>query len=409
MATMYGGIDWARRWLDCALVHRDGTRLGHRRIVYAETADPVGDYLSFLREHNQTRWQAIPTAIEDTNLLFVEGLVDCGMEVIHIDATKASRARKAATVGRDVKSDKGDAFLLAEMLRSGAHAPLRRSSPQARALRVLAQAQGAATANRTRALLALRASLNAYFPAAASAWPPSMGLGHPQARAVLALAPSPGIAATVSRMALAQALREAKRFRTVEDEAERLHLHFRKPALRSDSRVEQARMAEMLSLLADVNHACARVEDLTALVSDSFTRHPSYKVITSFPGIGDVLGARILAEIGDAEERFPTARALRAYAGMAPVTWASGISARVTIRYAVNVYLRQALTKSAFCMLPRSPGAKAYYDIRRQRGASHFTSLRAVGARIVSCLHHCTRHECLYDEPAAWPHYGRNG
>lgn len=118
-----GGIVWARRWLDCALVHRDGTRLGHRRIVYAETTDPVDEYLRFLRDHNRTRWQAIPTAIEDTNLLFVEGLVDRGMEVVHIDATRASRARKAASVGRNAKSDKGDAFLLAEMLRSRTHQP----------------------------------------------------------------------------------------------------------------------------------------------------------------------------------------------------------------------------------------------------------------------------------------------
>ncbi|MEU3597972.1 transposase [Streptomyces sp. NPDC006798] len=401
---MYGGIDWAHRWLDCALVHRDGSRLGHRRIVYAETTDPVAEYLGFLRTYNQTRWQAIPTAIEDPNLLIVDGLLARGVEIVHIDATSASRARQAASVGRDVKSDKGDAFLLAEMLRSGSHATLRQSSPQARALRVLALAQSAATANRSRALLALRASLNSYFPAAATAWPSTMGLGHRQARAVLALAPAPGIAATVSRSALAHALREAGRFRTVDDEAERLHLHFRRPALRFDSIVEQARADEMLGLLADVNHACTRVDDLTERVSAAFAEHPFHRIITSFPGIGDILGSRILAEIGDSEHRFKTPRALRAYAGVAPVTWASGTSARVTMRYAANSYLRQALIKAAFCMLLRSPGAKSYYEIRRQRGSSHFTSLRAIGARIASSLHHCLQHQLPYDETAAWPY-----
>ncbi|WNI18094.1 hypothetical protein [Actinacidiphila sp. ITFR-21] len=38
MATMFAGVDWADRWMDCAVIRRDGTRLGHRRIVYAETA-----------------------------------------------------------------------------------------------------------------------------------------------------------------------------------------------------------------------------------------------------------------------------------------------------------------------------------------------------------------------------------
>ncbi|MFB7273255.1 IS110 family transposase [Streptomyces sp. NPDC056244] len=402
MTTMYAGADWADGWVDCAVVRRDGTPLGHQRIVYADSTDPVEEYLDFLRGLNRTRWRTIPTAIEDPHILFGQALMDRGMSVIHVAATLAARARKAATVGGATKSDRADAYLLADMIRTGSFAPIVLSSPAARAIRILAQAQRAATHDRVRALHRLRALLVSYYPAAVTAWP-RMGLRHPQARAVLAVAPSPRIAAQLTRGQIAQALRAGGRWRTVDEEAHRLRLHFRRPALSTHQDVEAAHAVEMLRQLSALDHICWQAEDLARQAAEAFARHPHYKIITSFPGVGDLLGSQILGEIGDAPGRFKDAKALSAYAGVSPVTWASGTTARVSIRRAANHALRAALYQAAFCALTRSPGAAHYYRQRRDRGATHHTTLRNLGARLARSLHHCLRHELLWDEQTAFP------
>ncbi|MEE4544054.1 IS110 family transposase [Streptomyces sp. V4-01] len=399
---MYAGVDWADRWVDCAVVRRDGARLGHRRIVYAQSLDPVGDYCAFLRSFNRTRWRTIPTAIEDAGILFAQNLTDQGLAVVHVDATLAARARKAGSIGGDTKADRTDAYLLAGMLRTGTFAPRPVSSPAARAVQVLARAQTDAAHRRVEALHRLRAALVTYYPAAVTAWPKA-GLRHPQARAVLAAAPSPHVAAALSRVRFAEVLRTAGRWRTVEDEAERLHLHFRRPALRTHPVVEEARAAEVRGLLADLDHACARADDLARQAAKAFAAHPSYKIVTSFPGIGDLLGSRLLGEIGDHPQRFADARALCAYAGVVPVTWASGTAARVSMRRAANSELRDALHQAAFCSLTHSPGARAFYRAQRERGIAHNTALRNLGARLARCLFFCLQRDVLWDERDAFP------
>ncbi|MCM2393923.1 IS110 family transposase [Streptomyces albipurpureus] len=400
---MFAGVDWADRWLDCGIVRRDGRRLGHVRIVYAETEDPVADYLAFLRKHNRTRWRTIPTGIEDPNLLFVEALADRGMPVVHIDATLAARARKASTLD-SIKSDRADAYLLADMLRSGNDSLPRivLPSPHIRALKVLAHAYGHAVASRASLLHQLRSVLKGYFPAAISAWP-KLGLRHPQARAVLAAAPSPRRAAALDRAGYARALEAGNRWRTVDDEAHRLRLHFRRPALRTHPEVEDARAAEMLSALGALTAACERADDLKAQLGRQYRNHPWSRIVSSFPGIGDVIGGQVLAEVGDRLDRFTDARALCAYAGVVPVTWASGTSTRVSMRRSANKPLRSALFQAAFCMTAHSPGAKAYYAARRARSADHPTTIRNMGIRITRSLYHCLQTGVLYDEAAAWP------
>jgi len=79
-----------------------------------------------------------------------------------------------------------------------------------------------------------------------------------------------------------------------------------------------------LTLLDMFNAACAAAERLGEAAAEAFRGHPDYEVITSFPGLGETGGARVLAEIGDDCSRFAESRALKAYAGSAPVTRASG-------------------------------------------------------------------------------------
>ena len=91
-----------------------------------------------------------------------------------------------------------------------------------------------------------------------------------------------------------------------------------------------------LALRAALDTVCANVDDLGQASAELFQTHPDYAVITSFPGLADSTGARVLAEIGDDRTRFADARALKAYAGSAPVTRASGRSISITHRHIKN-------------------------------------------------------------------------
>ena len=125
---------------------------------------------------------------------------------------------------------------------------------------------------------------------------------------------------------------------------------------------------------------------LEAGVTRCFGQHPDAEIILSQPGLGVVLGARVLAEFGDDRERFADAKARRNYAGSSPITKASGTRRVVLARYARNKRLADALHQQAFAALTASPGARAYYDSHRARGATHNQSLRALSNRLVGVL-----------------------
>ncbi|MDT7597346.1 MAG: hypothetical protein QOJ06_2892 [Pseudonocardiales bacterium] len=142
---------------------------------------------------------------------------------------------------------------------------------------------------------------------------------------------------------------------------------------------------------------------LAAATISHFDKHPDAEIITSLPGLGSLTGARVLAEIGDDRSRFTNARALKAYAGSAPVTRASGISLTVTHRRVKNQRLAAAGYVWAFSALTASPGARTHYDRRKTTGDRHTTAQRNLFNRLLGCLHHCLQTRQHYNEHIAFP------
>lgn len=102
----------------------------------------------------------------------------------------------------------------------------------------------------------------------------------------------------------------------------------------------------------------------------------SAEIVTSFPGLGALTGARFLAELGDDHTRFPTARVLKAYAGSAPITRSSGRKTTILARHVKNQRLASAGYIWAFAALTASPGARAHYDRRRSIEERHVAAQR---------------------------------
>ncbi|MFE0179838.1 IS110 family RNA-guided transposase [Streptomyces olivaceus] len=397
---LFAGCDWSDQWLDVAVLDRSGTVLAETRIIYAQSADPVARYREFLAPLGR-RWRATVTGIEDVHLLFARSLAASGMEVVHVDPTRAARHRLARGIS---KTDRADARLIAAMTLAGECRPLVVHSPQAQALHVVAHAHRAAVADRAEAMHRLRAALTRFWPAAVAAWPKSVGgLRSAQARAVLAAAPAPRAAARLDRRRLGQLLTAAGRKRTVQDEAERLRMIFCRPVMLLDPHVEDAEALRVKHLLAALDHAARRADDLQRDLAQHYTAHPFHPLVCGIPGVGDILGAYLLAEIGDRPaERFGSGRSLAAYAGVAPVTWASGQTVRVAFRRASSVHLRSILHAVAFSMISHSPGAHAYYTLRRSHGDAHATALRKLGRKLVLCLYRCMASGLPYDDAIAF-------
>jgi transposase len=155
-------------------------------------------------------------------------------------------------------------------------------------------------------------------------------------------------------------------------------------------------------LLAALNTACASVDDLGQASADLFERDPDYAIITSFLGLGDSTGARVLAEIGDDRPRFADARALKAYAGSAPITRASGKSVSITHRRIKNDRLAAAGWIWAFTAATHSAPAREHYRRRRDHGDQHSAATRHLFNKLIGQLHHCLQHQQAYDEAKAF-------
>jgi transposase len=167
--------------------------------------------------------------------------------------------------------------------------------------------------------------------------------------------------------------------------------------------VEEAMGRQALALLRHLDAACASADDLEQAAVASFNQHPDAGIITSFPGLGPLTGARVLAETGDDRSRFADAKGLKAYAGAAPITRASGKTLAVLHRRVKNQRLAATGYLWAFSALTASPGARAHYDRRKTAGDRHAAAQRNLFGRLLGCLHCCLATGQPYNEATAFP------
>ena len=400
---IYCGIDWAEDHHDIAVVDRDGKLLARRRV----SDDPAGlaELLALLAEHGDTAGNPVPVAIETPRGLLVACLRATGRPVYPVNPMAVARYRDRHSV-TGKKSDHGDSVVLAGVLRTDMdmHRPLPADSELAQAIAVLARAQQDAVWDRTTAHNKLRSHLREYFPGFLAAFADARGgITRPEARAILAAAPTPATAAALTLAQLRSLLKKGGRSRGIDTEAARLRDAFRTQQMRQLPLVEDAMGRQAVALLRQLDAACTSADDLEQAAVASFNQHPDAGIITSFPGLGPLTGARVLAETGDDRSRFADAKGLKAYAGAAPITRASGKTKSVTRRKVKNNRLAAAGYTWAFSALTASPGARAHYDRRKDAGDKHAGGLRNLFGRLLGCLHHCLITGQHYNETTAFP------
>ena len=396
---VFVGHDWAEAHHDVLVEDGDGRRLGGGRLP--DGLEGVARFHELVAPHVEDPSEVV-VATETDRGLFIGALVAAGYTVLAVNPMSTSRYRERHTTS-GAKSDPGDACVLAELARTDGHnhRPIAGDTELAEAVKVLARTHQSLIWTKQRQVNQLRSTLREFYPAALEAF---AELGSRDALAVLAVASTPELGRQASNSKIAAALRRGGRQRRIEERTEEIRAALRTDQLAAPPLVSDAMGSTVVALVGIAAELTAQIDRLELDLASSFDQHPDAEIIRSLPGLGMILGARVLAEFGDDPNRYADAKSRKNYAGTSPITRASGKSHVVLARYARNRRLADACYLWAFASITASPGCRAFYDQRRAAGDTHHRALRALANRLVGILHGCLNHHTPYDEHTAWGH-----
>jgi hypothetical protein len=397
---IFVGVDWSEAHHDVCVLDEAGDVLARKKIP--DTFEGVRALHEMLAAYVEEPDEVL-VGIEKERGLIVVALLGANYRVYALNPLSVARYRERHVTSGS-KSDPGDAKVIADVVRTDRHnhREAGSDSENADAIKVLARAHQRAIWSRQREKNALRNALMDYYPGALLAFGNDLDDGD--AVEVLAVAPTPALGAALSLATITSALRRGGRQRNLERTAKKIQAALRAEQLRERPMVELAYGTITGAHVAMIRAYSAEIVQLEVALASDFEQHPDAKIIRSLPGLGMVLGARVLGEFGDAPKRYADAKSRRNYAGTSPVTKASGKFRVVLARYSRNAQLASAADQWAFCSLTPSPGARAYYDELRARRKTHRQALRQLANRWVGILHACLDQRALYDEDLAWKH-----
>jgi transposase len=388
--SLFVGLDWAAKDHAVCVVDERGATI--TKFTVRHTANGMAELCERLRKEGEPAELRI--AIERPSGLVVDTLVGAGFVVvpIHPNAVKAARPRYSAAQG---KTDAGDAYLLADLLRTDGHRfrALAPPSDETKALRGLVRLRDDLVAQRVALANQLRSLLDQFWPGAAAIF---ADVDSPIALDFLERYPMPASAASLGEKRLAAFL--ARHAYCGRRSARELLDRLRNAPVGLAGELEAEAKGECVrALVAVLRPLVAQIAVLTAAVEHAVEAHPDGPVVTSLFRSGRVCAAQILAELGDERARFQSADQLAAEAGVAPVTRESGKHRAVTFRWACNMRLRAALSCLADNSRKTSPWAAALYQRARDRGCDHPHAVRILARAWTRILWRCWQDRVPYD------------
>ena len=353
----FAGVDWATDAHAVCVVDDAGAVVAGFGVEH--TADGLAVLCRRLGEAGAAR-----VAIERPDGAVVEALIDAGLEVVVVSsrAVKSLRCRYG-TAGN--KCDRGDAYILADCLRTDGHRwpALEPDSAETVALRSHVRARKDLVSARVAAANQLRAHLRVVFPGAVGLF---SRIDSAVSLRFLQRFPSEAAAGWLSPKRLATWLRSVRYSgrRSAEQLYERLLAAA--PGARGDAQsgVTAAYIAVLWTLRNQINQLDNRIAEL-------LDAHPDAHIFTSLPRAGTIRAATLLAEIGDSRARYPDPQSLAAAAGVAPSTRSSGRHRSVTFRWACDKRLRDAICDFAGDSRHANAWAQHRYQQLRAAGKRH--------------------------------------
>lgn len=403
---LFVGDDWAEDHHDLEVQDDQGRVLGIRRVP--EGVQGMVKFHELIAEHLPADGGPgqVMVGIETERGPWVRALLAAGYVVFGVNPKLAARHREVVSLS-GAKDDKTDAHSLADMVRTRRHQLVATEADSALAAgtKVLTRAHQSLIQERTRHMLRMRAALRDYFPAALEAYQQgTLTLTSPDVLALLAKAPTPVAAAKLTIAQITAALKTARRRGDLPGRAAAIQAALRTEQLGQPAIVAEAYAATVRSTVAILQTLNSEITGLQEGVEAYFGQHPDVEIYRSLPGLGPILGARVLAEFGDAPGRYADAKSRKNYAGTSPLTRQSGKTRTVHARYVHNDRLLNALALQAGAAVLHDPDVKAYYDELRARGVGYHAALRQIGNRFVGILHGCLKTGTHYNPETAWAH-----
>jgi transposase len=384
---VFAGIDWGGSFHQICLIDEHGQVLRQQRVQHNAAGLDELDRLLVGRQAQ------LRVAIERAEGLLVEHLHTLGIEVFCVSPKISARARERYRMAA-AKSDAFDAFVLADTLRHEHRhwRPLTPPSPVLAELRAISRDRDRVVIAQQATENRLRAVLEAYHPAPLHLF---STLDRDITLDFITDYPTPQQAGRVGAARMAGFCRRHGYSGRTHPEVlvERLgpHLLSAGEGTVAGKAFSAGLFTEQLRMLN--THLRAYDRRLDELLE----RHPDTPIFTSFPGVGPVVAATLISEIGEDRHRFPAPGALLAEAGLSPITRASGRTRQVRFRYAANRRMRHMIDWWMFTAVREDDWTRTIYDNARARGQGKYRALRGLGTRWTRILWRCWTDHTTYD------------
>jgi transposase len=382
----FGGVDWATDDHAVCVVDAMGQVVVEFNV--ANTATGLSELCRRIEAAGAQR-----VAIERPDGPVVDALLDADLEVVVV-ASRSVKALRERYGTSGNKSDRSDAYVLADCLRTDGHRwrSLEPDSPATVTLRSHVRARKDLVETRVATANQLRAHLRTVFPGAVGLF---RDLDSPISLRFLERFPSAGRAAWLSHKRLTAWLR-ANGYCGRKDPAE-LYQRLAEAARGTTGEQGDARAAITLAYLTVLKTLRAQIDELDTRIAELLDAHPDAHIFRSLPRSGTIRAATLLAEIGDCRARFPDPESLTCLAGVAPSTRASGRHRAVTFRWSSDKKLREALCDFAGDTMRASPWADNRYRTLRASGKSHPHAERILARSWAHIIWRCWQDNTTYD------------
>jgi transposase len=349
------------------------------------------------------RWQQahpghlLEIAFEQPAPGLLHALMDLpGVELYPMNPSQTARYREVLHSSRK-KDDATDALVILELLKTHRqHFPKwEPESPSIRRLRLLVEGRRKAVNDRTDAVLSLISLLKIYYPQALELCGENMS--KPMTLAFLKRWPTlqalkQSSAATIRAFYYGQHVRRGKAIKA------RLLLLEKAEPLTHDAPMLEACEMRLGLLLDQIRTLNVHVTAYEKQIAELASAQPQHAILQSFPGVGPVIGARLMAALGSQKENLPHAVNLACLSGIAPIIKRSGKSTSTQRRMARPVFLHQTFMEFAESSIKSCLWAQAFFRLKRAQGKGRWASVRALAYKWIRILHQCWTHDIPYDE-----------
>lgn len=374
---IYVGIDIASEKHDCCILGEHNKKL--ESFSFSNTRDGFISLLAACKKYaepEQTKIGLESTGIYGDNLR--DFLRRNGYEIHTFNPLLIKKSMQATTL-RKTKTDKSDASFLASYLARELPDPDPQISYHISELKSLTRARFSVVGACSKAKTQLKALLVQVFPEFHTAFSDVFGVA---AIAILRKYPTAKKLSAAKKTAVAKILSEASRHRLGEEKAAML-IDLAKNSVGCHS---ETKALEMQYYLDQIELNTAYIRRYEVAIREIMNEIDS--PITTIPGIGLVLGAIILAELGDVT-RFATPEKVLAFAGLDPSIYQSGkyTPASGTMVKRGSPQLRWALLMAARSTIVHNPNIAIYYQKKLSEGKHYNVICSHIAKKLVRILY----------------------